>query len=336
MEKIKVSVVIPVYNSENTIKKCVESVLRQTLHEIEVICVNDGSTDGTADILNELAECDDRIHVLHQNNAGVSTARNNGLFRAKGEYVAFIDSDDYVKAEMYERLYRAAAESSADVVCCNSFRVVGDKTYLSGGGHIYGDSVVAGHNQISQLIISPLLFGDGNTAALSGPWNKLYRRQLVRLHSIAFNTGRTHGEDWIFNLQIFNKAEIVRFINDALYYYVFRPGSLVSRFHHQWVKSMEEGHQMFADEFPQFDYEGMRYANGIMATSRLYIVSVCSKFNTLKEWKMYLEPLWKSSVYQKYRRIYRDNTSFFQFIRDEVNVLMAIAKTRAHYLIRKH
>lgn len=114
-KKRKVSVILPVYNVERYLKKCMDDILGQTLREIEVICIDDGSTDGSLGILREYEQKDERVRVLEQENTGAAFARNRGMELAKGEYLSFLDSDDFYEPEMLERAYLRAKETQADV-----------------------------------------------------------------------------------------------------------------------------------------------------------------------------------------------------------------------------
>ena len=120
---VAVSVILPVYNTSAFLEHCVRSILNQTLKSIELIIVDDGSTNGSGRMADEYASQDDRVHVIHQENAEVDVARNLGITSAKGEYIAFIDSDDYADERLYEVLYHAIKESIADVVSCSMYKV---------------------------------------------------------------------------------------------------------------------------------------------------------------------------------------------------------------------
>ena len=112
----KVSIIVPVYNIEKYLAKCLDSLINQTLEDIEIICVNDGSTDNSAEILNEYAQKDCRIKIINQDNAGLSAARNTGINAANGEYIGYVDSDDWIDLNFYEKLYNAAKDTDADIV----------------------------------------------------------------------------------------------------------------------------------------------------------------------------------------------------------------------------
>ena len=116
--KYKISVIVPVYNVELYLERCLESIVKQTLTDIQIIIVNDGSTDNSLDIIKKYAQYDDRFIVVSQENRGSSAARNKGLKIASGDFIAFVDGDDYISSEMYMTMYNSAIKNSADVVVC--------------------------------------------------------------------------------------------------------------------------------------------------------------------------------------------------------------------------
>lgn len=120
MEKIKVSVIVPIYNCEEYLEECIKSIINQTLNQIEIILVDDGSTDKSLEICNKYKQKDNRIKIIHQENQGVSRSRENGLKEARGEYISFIDADDYIAFDFLERLFEKIDSKKADLICCNS------------------------------------------------------------------------------------------------------------------------------------------------------------------------------------------------------------------------
>lgn len=117
---IKLSIIVPIYNAQNHLKKCIESIINQTEKDIEIILIDDGSTDDSLKICNEYQRKDFRINVIHQNNSGVSIARNQGIKIAKGEYIGFVDSDDWIDLDMFKRLLEEAKKTDADIVMCDA------------------------------------------------------------------------------------------------------------------------------------------------------------------------------------------------------------------------
>ena len=169
----KVSVIIPIYNQEKYLRECLETVLLQNLQEIEVICVNDGSTDESLSILKEYAKRDDRIVVVSQENKGVSAARNVGIEIAKGEYISFIDSDDWVAPNFIEKLYETAVKNNADISACGIIRC---RKHYKIPLLVYDKSVVtANYNKKLELADIP---------TYCYVWNKLFLMDIIRKNNI--------------------------------------------------------------------------------------------------------------------------------------------------------
>ncbi|MDR3257037.1 MAG: glycosyltransferase, partial [Endomicrobium sp.] len=165
----KVSVIIPVYNVEPYVKDCLDSVVNQTLKDIEIVCVNDGSTDNSWRVLEEYAARDSRIKIITQANQGLACARNNGIKVAKGEYIGFVDSDDWISLDFYEKLYDNAKIENADVCVGNV------KSYINGNTQPYFNIEHFGiaNDKDKKRIISTNIC-----------WNKIYRRSMIEEHQL--------------------------------------------------------------------------------------------------------------------------------------------------------
>ena len=214
----KVSVVIPVYNVASYLHKCVDSVLNQTLNDIEIILVDDGSTDGSGDICDEYASLG--VVVIHQKNKGLSAARNAGLNIATGEYIAFLDSDDYVAEQMYYDMYSVANSRGIDIVYCDY--VYDNNGKISPGGGIY----LPPGRRIENAEIRSILITEQSKTILWFAWKSLFRRNLLLSNRIRF-IEKNIIEDTPFNLEAALCAESIWFINKGLYYYVQTPNSLM-------------------------------------------------------------------------------------------------------------
>lgn len=214
---IKVSVVLPVYNVASYLARCLDTLRDQTLKEIEIICVDDGSSDDTPQILQVYAAADDRIKVINQKNAGPGVARNRGIAEAAGEYIAFVDPDDWVDADMFEKMYAAAKEHDADVVEC------GVMTHQEKGGKTKAKSGLPGMpaGKIFNCGDIPAYLFTGITAG----WNKLCRRSLLEDKKIRYSAGRC-AEDHLFTTALRLSAPRVFYIDEPLYHYFIRGGSL--------------------------------------------------------------------------------------------------------------
>lgn len=203
--KEKISVIIPCFNSENTIKRCINSVLNQTYNNIEVIVVNDGSTDNTLEIINFIELNNINVKVYNKLNGGVSSARNYGLEKATGEYVIFLDADDYMKKSMCESLIKGL-KNGADIVIC-------------------GFDIKDRQGKIKQIIPDDSLINKTNTIQnsfekayfgrlLNPPWNKLYKKSKI---NEKFNENKSSGEDLEFTLDYISYNNKICFLKESLY-----------------------------------------------------------------------------------------------------------------------
>ena len=210
----KLSVVVPVYKVEAYLEKCVSSLLNQVFHDFEVILVDDGSPDNCGAICDELAKNDYRIRVIHKNNGGLSDARNVGIEAAKGDYIGFVDSDDWIAPEMYEKLLQVAGESKADIAVCGVYRVKDGKTSVL---HSFEKGYIFEHDEAMRRILSNQI--------KSYAWNKIYRRHLF--NDLCYPVGRAY-EDLATTYLLFAKAKRVACINYIGYYYLYRPASITT------------------------------------------------------------------------------------------------------------
>lgn len=211
----KISVIIPVYNVEKYIKKCVESVLAQTYSNLEVILVDDGSIDKSGMICDEYAKKDSRVKVVHKQNGGVSSARNIGLDVATGDFFAFVDSDDSICSNMYELLLKLSISEKADVVCCN-YKY--GKYNNSDTKNIY---YYGGVSACEKMFVDDRFF-DGISVS---PVDKLYKRDLIK--SIRFNENCFYAEDILYVTTILCSINKVVKIDDTFYNYIMSDNSLM-------------------------------------------------------------------------------------------------------------
>lgn len=216
MNKPKVSIIIPIYNSEKYLYQCLNSLIYQTIQDIEIICVNDGSSDNSSLILNEFSKKDNRIIILNQENKGQSSARNLGLKHAKGEYIGFLDSDDYAKIDMYEKLYNLAISNSCDIAMC-SITTLNEKTqdinsfdpYLS--LNIFPKRLESKTFHYSSC--KDFLF-----RICVVPWNKIYKSSFLKEKNIKFAQNLSF-EDNLFCLEALIKSDKISILKEPLVIY---------------------------------------------------------------------------------------------------------------------
>ena len=208
----KVSAVIPVYNVEHYLREALDSVVNQTLYDIEIICVNDGSTDGCLEILKEYAEKDDRIIVINKPNAGYGHSMNVGIFRAKGEYIAILEPDDYIGLNMYEDLYNTAKENNLDIVKSDFYRFKGSGNNINKKLH-----KCCNHSDKYNIVINPAEYLEIFRYVMN-TWCGLYRRGLITEENIRHNeTPGASFQDNGFFFQTMCKSERIMYVNKAYY-----------------------------------------------------------------------------------------------------------------------
>ena len=206
------SVIVPVYNVEPYLKQCIESIIHQTYTYLEIILVDDGSTDNSGTICDTYASQDSRIKVIHQHNGGLSAARNRGIDEATGDYIAFVDSDDFLDLTMYSVLVDALEQHQLDIIECNAFRYKSENNIKSYKND--GELVIYNHDEALKLSLC-----DGFTAA----WNKLYKRSVI--DTVRFPIGRKF-EDSATSYLIMHNAQKIGHIDTCLYYYRLNPNSI--------------------------------------------------------------------------------------------------------------
>lgn len=226
-----ISVIVPVYNMEAYLERCVNSILRQTYKILEIILVNDGSTDASPTMCDEFAAKDERIKVVHKQNGGLSDARNAGLRVASGAYIGYVDSDDWIEDDMYEKMYHSCVEHDAQLCVCRYFREYADRTEDGGSTQ----TVPLSREALLRIYIG----GHEQYVIYNSVWSKLFQRDLVE--GVEFPKGR-NSEDIVYTTKAFCKLERAVYLDECLYHYVLdREGSIMN---------VARGERMFKDELP--------------------------------------------------------------------------------------
>ena len=270
-----ISVIVPIYNAEKYLHRCIKRILTQDYTELELLLIDDGSTDNSGTICDEYAIKDNRIRVFHKENGGVSSARNWGLDKAIGEYIMFVDSDDYMLSGMLEVMLSTLKAKSADLVVCG--------TTETGGGYWRPiTDVDYSINQLKENFVSLL-----HTELLSPPWNKIYKKEIIG--SNRFCEDISFGEDLLFNIQYLEKCENISLIKESPFYHEKEnENSLVVKFNRNRLLDIEKV-WVVVDRFSE-DKEGLysKYLRDLtvyirqLLKTKQYLWS--EKKNILEEW----------------------------------------------------
>ena len=309
----KISIVVAVYNLEKYLPRCLDALVNQTLQEIEILCVDDGSTDSAPQIVDEYAKkYPQKVKAFHKPNGGEFTTRNYGLERAVGEYVTFVDTDDYVEPNWAEKLYHAAKENDADLAVCGFERIdsnTGKVVSKDMTTHGYAVKEITGKEDF-MVAINP------------APWNKIYRREKVK--DLRFLNFRGFN-DMIFLASSYTKIKKVAYVPDVLYHYYLRYDSQIHSVNQQDVdnfkKYLLELKELYIKENK---YEEMKYVLDLMVflhlgISVMYRASYDKSINMkkmMKETITYLNenfPTWRKNPFLTFSYSCKKGFKYFAF-----------------------
>lgn len=229
---VKVSIIVPIYNVEKYLDRCMDSLLNQTLHDIEIIMVDDGSPDNCPMKCDEYAKKDARVKVIHKQNAGLGYARNSGMEVATGEYVAFVDSDDFVDFEMYEKLCSFASSEKLDVAFCG-FNYYKGNTIIDKRIEVEQNTVFSCQDVCNKVLLGMLrgLQKQNITDYEMSVWHAIYRRDIIYQNKLNFVSERQYiSEDIIFHLDYLPHSQKIGFLPEPLYFYCIHSISLTNVF----------------------------------------------------------------------------------------------------------
>ena len=280
----KISVIVPIYNAELYLEQCIESVLNQTMRDIELLLIDDGSTDNSFQICEEYKKRDNRIKLYTNKNVGQGLERNFGIKIATGEYIAFLDSDDQYKENMLEKLYQRAVETNADMVSCSIVDIHDGKIIKK---HPLNDKVLIGHQEIKAAMADLISYEekDGYSGCIA-VWDSIFRRDIIENKDIYFFSERdVYSEDLLFKLMFMAHAEKIAFCTEGVYLYRINDTSFTHRIDASILKRMvnlyDEIYRMFGDILKDYNLK-RRIINRTFFTLRFNINKI-SKMKNAKD-----------------------------------------------------
>ncbi len=290
--KSLISVIVPIYNVEKYLDRCIKSIVNQTYQNLEIILVDDGSTDNSGKICDEYVKKDDRIKVIHKENGGLSDARNVGIENATGRLIGFVDSDDYIDKDMFELLNTDLTKYDADIAICNVKKENENAELLEECG--LEEIRVFNKKEALKLLIKDLI--------KSYAWNKLYKIELFA--KVRFPVGKTM-EDVATTYKIFEKAEKIVFEGNTYYHYINRNESILHKIKPSlildWNFAINQRYQDLIDK-----YESLK--EDLIINKLGCLVLLFKYFYQLEEKNMEIKDIFEQeySFYRKYYRIYKD------------------------------
>lgn len=227
--EVKISVILPAYNAEKYIAKTIESLLEQTIKDFEIICINDGSKDNTLKLLNSYAKNDKRLVIIDKKNEGVWKARFDGIKQARGKYITFIDSDDYVNNDFLEKLYKNITKNNSDIAICGFQRIDFETKKIISREMKYSEDRIIDMKKNPEEVISI------NTAL----WNKMYRAELLKGLENLKNPPRIL-EDMMFLAMLYLNVQKITFVDEILYNYMVIQGSAMNTLKKEEIENIQQ------------------------------------------------------------------------------------------------
>lgn len=319
----KISVIIPIYKVEKYIYECVDSILAQTYKNLEIILVDDGSPDKCGEICDEYKKIDSRIKVIHKKNGGLSDARNKGIEVMTGDYVAFVDSDDYVDQNYIKELYESIIKNQADIAVCNYYKYYEDIKKLK-----YTKKILTKEKVIFNNIegVKDVLTADSVVDVVT--WNKLYKSELFLKNKLYFPFGKLHEDNFTTYKLLYFSDKIV-FIEKPLYYYRLRSDSIMSSgFSTKRLDSLEAGIEIkdfIKKHLPYlYSYAEANYVFFEIGILNLLVSSGSNKSKNIIVWKKIKKDILKNF----FRYIANDRVKFKQ----KICILISITGYNMYFL----
>lgn len=245
---VKLSIIIPVYNRESTLKRCLDSVLKQDIKEKEIILINDGSTDGSLKICEEYKEKYSCIKIITIKNSGPAAARNKGILEAKGEYIAFVDSDDTIEEKAYSTIFDNYNIEDIDIIITSYYRVTKENKSTE-TSKILESGVCIDNNNI--IIES---YYNGLDKVIPSLWNKLYRNDFIKKYSLLINERYIRAEDYWFNFEAFRKSDKMLYIDIPYYNYYDNSDSVMHEIRDNQFEQSTETHNKLIEYNKEFRF----------------------------------------------------------------------------------
>lgn len=295
-----VSVVVPVYNAEKCIERCVKSILNQTYSCVEVLCVNDGSTDQSADIIKEIMNIDSRVVIINKANSGVSDTRNSGINISKGSYVMFVDADDYIEKNYIEQMVAALEKTKSELVV-SAYTEVKNGIFTKKTTYYNQDDI------LFDITFPTNLYKFFSTCEFNPCWKQLISKKMLDINSIRFDKNIKYGEDMLFSLACYSKSKKTVYLNNYGYNYLLNEDSVM---HRKNIEAMEKYyldnkkiHDIILHKY-QLDKENAENLN-------FKILRTFNNITTTLVFSKYKYATY-SNIVAKFRKIYKEEFSNYR------------------------
>lgn len=335
MNDIKLSIIVPIYNVEKYLDRCMVSLLNQTLKDIEIIMVDDGSPDNCPKMCDEYAKNDNRVKVVHKKNGGLGFARNSGLEIAKGEYIAFVDSDDYVDLNMYEKLYKTAKEYNNEAVFCGFKKEFSPNRFIECKEcDTYTEYSSDKMNELVLDFIAAPPHCKSEYIHDMSVWHSIYKRSIIEDNNIRFISERDYAsEDIPFQIDFLKCCKKIGFIPNIFYVYCYNGGSLTKSFKPEKFKKIQALYYLLKERTLENDKDSLRakrlFIGYVRAMIRLIVTLEITKAQKLE----YIRNIITSNIWNEIKPIYK--ASFLPIHQRIMTSLIYKRRSRSVYVYAK-
>lgn len=306
----KVSIIVPVYNVEKYIAKCLDSLVNQTLSDIEVIVVNDGSPDNSQTIIDDyVAKYPDIIKSYTKENGGQGSARNYGLKKATGEYIGYVDSDDYVRKDMFETLYNKATQEKLDIVIC--------------GNYVVYENSAKQQVELNNYVIDDM--HDNAYFGKIGVCNKIYKKTLVE--KLEFRSKKWY-EDLDFTVKAISLASRIGYVDEPLYYYLYREGSTMNNSNVNRNLDILDAFDQIKDNHKQKDIIEF------LAIDNIFISAIVRVINAKADRKIKIQVINKMKKYIVHNFKNYENNKYLHLLSRNRKIIYKLIKKEKYWLVR--
>lgn len=278
-----ITIIVPVFNAKKYLSRCLDSIIAQTFADWECILVDDGSSDGSGYICDEYASLDSRFRVIHKANEGVSCARNAGLKIANGDFIGFVDSDDYISPVMYESLYKGVSKHNVDVVFCNYY-IVGSDKHIKANSFVDCDVIIEGEKKINYINCCQ------TNKLLWFVWKGLYRKSILLNANITF-VEEDVIEDSLFNLEYLLNCSNFIYLSSALYYYFLSEDSITRiNYKESYLNTLENTYNYKTKIFKKYNFIGYKIDSHRYTLSHTLPLLISNQLSSSESlWQIYNE-----------------------------------------------
>ena len=331
----KVSIIVPIYNVEKYLDRCMNSLVNQTLKDIEIIMVDDGSPDNCPKMCDEWAKKDSRIKVVHKKNGGLGYARNSGLDVAMGEYVAFVDSDDYVDLGMYEKLYKAAEENNNDAVFCGFKKEFSPNRFIECKEcDTYTEYSSDKMNELVLDFIAAPPHCKSEYIHDMSVWHSIYKRSVIEENNIRFISERDYAsEDIPFQIDFLKCCKKIGFIPNIFYVYCYNGGSLTKSFKPEKFKKIQALYYLLKERTQEIDKDSLRAKRLLIGYVRAMIRLIVTLEITKAQKLEYIRNIITSNIWNEIKPIYK--ASFLPIHQRIMTSLIYKRRSRSVYVYAK-